>query len=96
MKNELRHVRNDLFDKKALLQDKTYRLQECEKSMKKLEKTTEDKRRAHKRIVDEKEALINDLKKKIAKRNDITIENNQVCYRSLIFHTVIGGFTGWG
>ena len=96
MKNELRHVRNDLFDKKALLQDKKYRLQECERSMKKLEKTAEDKRRAHKSIVDEKEALINDLKKKIAKRNGKTIEKNQVCSRSVNFSHSHWRIHGWG
>ena len=79
VKNELRHVRNDLYDKKALLQDKTSRLQNCESMLKKLQKTAEAKRRAHKRIVDEKEAIINDLKKQIVKGNDTGGENNQIC-----------------
>ena len=80
MKNELGHVRNDLYDKKALLQDKTNKLQENEKNLKELEKSAEAKRRAHKGIVDEKEATINSLKKIIAKGNDISSVNNQVCY----------------
>ena len=80
VKNELKHVRNDLYDKKALLQDKTSRLLDCESMLKKLQKTAEAKRRAHKRIVDEKDAIIKDLKKKMGKGNDTHNENNQVCY----------------
>ena len=81
-RENLKHVQNDLHDKKIILQNKTNKLEECEKRLKKLDKGAETKLRKLQKTVEEKEAIIMDLKKKICgkENNAKWAPGNQVCY----------------